>query len=109
MEVYNRLPEHLQWHCEKMYFTHRVLPNIRPHRPRGTMELFKELGGPCSLNVSTSETVYYIRVEDDGKIVMLEYSEDATALLLLFEHRESVVEYIKGTITRITKGFTRVF
>jgi hypothetical protein len=106
MEVYNRLPEHLQWHCEKMYFTHRVLPDIRP---RGTRALFKELGGPCSLTVSTSETVYYIRVEDDGKIVMLEYSEDATALLLLFEHRESVVEYIKGTITIITKGFTRVF
>ena len=107
MEVYNRLPEHLQWHCEKMYFTHRVLPDIRPHRPRGTRALFKELGGPCSLTVSTSETVYYIRVEDDGKIVMREYSEDAT--VLLFERRESVVEYIKGTITRITKGFTRVF
>jgi hypothetical protein len=104
MEVYNRLPEHLQWHCEKMYFTHRVLPHIRP---RGNKTLFKELGGPCSLTVSTSETVYYIRVEENGKIVMREYSDDAT--VLLFERRESVVEYIKGTITIITKGFTRVF
>jgi len=29
MEIYNKLPEHLQWYCEKMYFTHSVLPDIK--------------------------------------------------------------------------------
>jgi hypothetical protein len=37
MEAYNRLPEHLQWLCEKMYFTHNVLPELMEAAPNYTM------------------------------------------------------------------------
>ena len=37
METYNQLPEHLQWYCEKMYFTHSVLPELMTAVPNHTM------------------------------------------------------------------------
>ena len=47
MEVYNNLPEELKWYCEKMYFTHNVLPDIRNNTIKRTCGDCACHGFPC--------------------------------------------------------------
>ena len=104
MEVYNRLPQDLQWYTEKMWFTSRVLGDLKgPGRV-----LYRELQGICSLVVTTTDTVYCVHVEDN-QIILHEFRDDTEDLT--FRDPLEVVQYVTGTgtVTRITKGFTRVF
>ena len=48
MEIYNQLPEHLQWHCDKMYFKHTVLQELLETVPNHGMCInCIENGLPC--------------------------------------------------------------
>lgn len=70
------------------------------------MLLYRELQGICGLVVTTTETVYCVHVEHN-QIILHEFRHDTEDLI--FQDPLEVIQYINGTVTRITKGFTRVF
>ena len=84
MEVYNRLPEHLQWHCERLWFSANVLPAVRDHPAPMFCENCLHHGLPC---MNCAEYVLKGKLgpgHHNGRRVLV-YSEDDETLLNMLE------------------------